>query len=63
MKRISIGSWAYTIGPYENNPVDFDTVCTKLVELALTASSWAASPRTRTRMTQTKRVARRSSRR
>lgn len=33
MKRISIGSWAYTIGPYEKNPVDFDTVCTKLAEL------------------------------
>ena len=32
MKRISIGSWAYTIGPYENCQVDFDTVCTKLVE-------------------------------
>ena len=33
MKRISIGSWAYTIGPYENEPVGFETVCTKLVEL------------------------------
>ena len=33
MKRISIGSWAYTIGPYENDPVDFETVCTKLLEL------------------------------
>ena len=33
MKRISIGSWAYTIGPYESDPVDFETVCTKLAEL------------------------------
>ncbi len=33
MKRISIGSWAYTIGPYAEKPVDFDTVCTRLVEL------------------------------
>ena len=32
MKKISIGSWAYTIGPYEDNPIDFDTVCEKLVE-------------------------------
>jgi sugar phosphate isomerase/epimerase len=32
-KRISIGSWAYTIGPYAKNPVDFDTVCTRLKEL------------------------------
>ena len=33
MKRISIGSWAYTIGPYADHPVDFDTVCTRLSEL------------------------------
>ncbi|MBC8404588.1 MAG: sugar phosphate isomerase/epimerase [Planctomycetes bacterium] len=33
MKRISIGSWAYTIGPYGDKPVDFETVCTKLAEL------------------------------
>ncbi len=33
MKRISIGSWAYTIGPYEKTPVDFDSVCTQLAEL------------------------------
>ena len=30
MKRISIGSWAYTIGPYEKDPIDFDTVCRTL---------------------------------
>jgi sugar phosphate isomerase/epimerase len=33
MKRISIGTWAYTIGPYQNNPVPFETVCQKLKEL------------------------------
>ncbi|MCH2101855.1 MAG: sugar phosphate isomerase/epimerase [Planctomycetes bacterium] len=33
MKRISIGSWAYTIGPYASNPVDFETVCAKLSAL------------------------------
>lgn len=33
MRRISIGSWAYTIGPYAGKPIDFDTVCTKLKEL------------------------------
>lgn len=33
MRRISIGSWAYTIGPYEKDPVDFFTVCEKLKEL------------------------------
>ena len=33
MKKISIGSWAYTIGPYEDDPVDFETVCTKLADL------------------------------
>ena len=32
MKRISIGSWAYTIGPYQSNPVDWNTVTTKLAE-------------------------------
>ena len=32
-RRISIGSWAYTIGPYADNPVDFDTVCDQLAEL------------------------------
>jgi sugar phosphate isomerase/epimerase len=32
MKRISIGTWAYTIGPYANNPVGFDEVITKTKE-------------------------------
>ncbi|MCX5771779.1 MAG: sugar phosphate isomerase/epimerase [Candidatus Hydrogenedentes bacterium] len=33
MKRISIGSWAYSIGPYANNPVPWDEVVRKLAEL------------------------------
>jgi len=33
MKRISIGTWAYTIGPYAANPVPFDEVLRKLAEL------------------------------
>lgn len=33
MKKISIGSWAYTIGPYENDPVPWDVVLTKLKAL------------------------------
>jgi sugar phosphate isomerase/epimerase len=33
MKRISIGTWAYTIGPYQNDPVPFDEVCQKLKAL------------------------------
>jgi sugar phosphate isomerase/epimerase len=33
MKQISIGSWAYTIGPYEKEPVAFETVCSKLADL------------------------------
>jgi sugar phosphate isomerase/epimerase len=32
-KRISIGTWAYTIGPYQNDPVPFEEVCQKLKEL------------------------------
>lgn len=33
MKKISIGSWAYTIGPYADKPVDFETVCSRLAGL------------------------------
>jgi sugar phosphate isomerase/epimerase len=33
VKKISIGSWAYTIGPYADHPVDWDTVCTRLRDL------------------------------
>jgi len=31
--RLSIGSWAYCFGPYQNNPVPFDTVIEKLGHL------------------------------
>lgn len=33
MKRISIGSWAYSIGPYASHPVPFEEVVTRLAEL------------------------------
>lgn len=33
MKRISIGSWAYAIGPYANNPVPWEEVISKLAAL------------------------------
>lgn len=33
MKRTSIGTWAYNVGPYGSNPVPFDTVLAKLQEL------------------------------
>jgi len=33
MKKISIGSWAYTIGPYANNPVPWEEVIKKVADL------------------------------
>jgi len=33
MKRISIGTWAYSIGPYANSPIPFPEICQKLKEL------------------------------
>jgi len=33
MKRISIGSWAYAIGPYENCPVSWEEVISTLADL------------------------------
>jgi sugar phosphate isomerase/epimerase len=33
MKRISIGTWAYSIGPYANNPVPWEEILQKLAEL------------------------------
>lgn len=33
MRRTSIGSWAYNVGPYGENPIPFDTVLAKLAEL------------------------------
>jgi len=43
-KRSSIGSWAYTIGPYASSPIDFDTVCTKLKELGFDGVELGAFP-------------------
>lgn len=33
MRRSSIGSWAYNVGPYGENPIPFETVLQKLQEL------------------------------
>jgi sugar phosphate isomerase/epimerase len=43
-KRSSIGSWAYTIGPYQSNPIDFDTVCAKLKDLGFDGVELGAFP-------------------
>ncbi len=34
-KKLSIGTWAYCFGPYQDNPVPFDTVVRRLGELGL----------------------------
>ena len=34
MKDISIGSWAYTIGPYENQPIPWEEVITTLAGMS-----------------------------
>ena len=34
-KKISIGTWAYTFGPYQDNPVPFDTVVRRVAQLGL----------------------------
>ncbi len=44
MKKLSVGSWAYTIGPYEKKPVDFDTVCEKLKKLNFDAVELGGFP-------------------
>lgn len=43
-KRTSIGSWAYTIGPYASNPIDFKTVCTTLKSLGFDGVELGAFP-------------------
>lgn len=43
-KRTSIGSWAFTIGPYASNPIDFQTVCTKLKALGFDGVELGAFP-------------------
>lgn len=42
--RISIGSWAYTIGPYASHPIPFDTVCQRLKELGFDGVELGAFP-------------------
>jgi sugar phosphate isomerase/epimerase len=44
MKRISIGSWAYTIGLYAKSPIDFDTVCDRLKQLGFDGVELGAFP-------------------
>lgn len=44
MKRISIGSWAYTVGPYKDHPVPWDTVTDKLAELGFDGVELGAFP-------------------
>ncbi len=34
--KISIGSWAYAIGPYADNPVPLRNLCNELPEETLT---------------------------
>ena len=43
-KRLSMGSWAFTIGPYASNPIDFDTVCDRLKELGFDGVELGAFP-------------------
>jgi sugar phosphate isomerase/epimerase len=43
-KRSSIGSWAYTIGPYAEHPIDFDTVVTRLKGLGFSGVELGAFP-------------------
>ena len=43
-KRISIGSWAYTIGPWAAKPVPFATVCERLAALGFAAVELGAFP-------------------
>lgn len=42
--KISIGSWAYTIGPWAEHPVPFDTVITRLKELGFQGVELGAFP-------------------
>jgi sugar phosphate isomerase/epimerase len=44
MKKSSIGSWAFTIGPYADNPIDFETVCGKLKALGFDGVELGAFP-------------------
>lgn len=41
MKKLAIGTWAYIFGPYENHPVDFETVAHTLSKIGFDAVSIA----------------------
>jgi sugar phosphate isomerase/epimerase len=41
-KKIAIGTWAYAFGPYEKNPVPFDTVCRTLGQMGMDGIEIAA---------------------
>ena len=43
-KRTSIGTWAFTIGPYAASPIPFDTMCAKLKELKFDGVELGAFP-------------------
>jgi len=43
-KRTSIGSWAYTIGPYAKDPIDFQTVGRKLKDIGFDGVELGAFP-------------------
>ena len=38
MHRVSIGTWAYSVGPYANNPVPFGEVVKGLKAMGLPAN-------------------------
>ncbi len=44
MKKLSIGSWAYCFGPYQDNPVDFVTVVETLGRLGMDGIEFGAFP-------------------
>ena len=44
MAKLSIGSWAYAFGPYEDHPIPFDVVVKKLGELGFDGVEIAGFP-------------------
>ncbi|MFB3903670.1 MAG: sugar phosphate isomerase/epimerase family protein [Acidobacteriota bacterium] len=44
MKRISIGTWAYTIGPYAEHPVAWSDVCNRLKSLGFDGAELGGFP-------------------
>lgn len=41
MRKLAVGSWAYIFGPYEKEPIDFDTVIKTISEMGFDAVSIA----------------------